>query len=365
MKLKISLLCYLLITLCSKPFCQDKDVIAKNYYLKAEDAFNNEQFLYSYYLLQKTTKALGTDNSKILDLKIRSAYSAINIDDDYKYFNELKKDIDQFFKITDAKKYPEDKYFAIVEIKEKVNSIKVNFPSVSDILRQSFLRMVNNDTTFYNQIKSLEIDYTEYDTRENSVNSPEEKIKAIKKYVLKKKAEREDSRDKKDDKTWISKHFLKDTSVYHKFEDLPVKKLEASEAARYLYNFKNVLSAVPHMLTPMFLSSYEGLRVKSFSTSRIELRRDPDFSAQGGFYRPTYIFDGETYDFIGADVDVWEDGKITPWSQTKCLSFKLMGNKIWMPTLTEFNFFYSGKSKTLNDIHSVTFNKDYPEDFWY
>lgn len=111
-------------------YSQDNEAIAKSYYLKAEDAYNNEKFIDCHELLHKASDALGHDNSKILYLKILSAYDAIQKQSDFKYFNEIKKELTDFFTLTDSKTYPEEKYLQIVSVKEEVDKWKNPFRKI-------------------------------------------------------------------------------------------------------------------------------------------------------------------------------------------------------------------------------------------
>ena len=134
---------------------QDNNAIAQSYFIKAEDAFNNENFLYCHELLDKASDALGHDNSKILYLKILSAYDAIQKQSDFKYFNEIKKELADFFTLTDSKTYPEEKYLQIVAVKEEVDKWenpfrKIPSTSITDINGQKIktAELSNNGKPF-------------------------------------------------------------------------------------------------------------------------------------------------------------------------------------------------------------------------
>jgi hypothetical protein len=104
-------------------FSQDKDAEAKVHYTNAEDYFNqktpdNDEKCITE--LAKTETVLGNTNSKILYLKIKAMeafsneYFAYDIDSLFKIF----------FKITDSKSYPEDKYSEIIKIKSDLSEKK-------------------------------------------------------------------------------------------------------------------------------------------------------------------------------------------------------------------------------------------------
>lgn len=103
---------------------QDKNLMAQNYYLQAEDAFNNQNYMSSIEFIKKASNTLGTTNSKILDLKIRSTYQAFKDRLLNKFETKdviaLKIDIDSFFIITQSQVYPKEKYINILNIKDEV-----------------------------------------------------------------------------------------------------------------------------------------------------------------------------------------------------------------------------------------------------
>jgi TPR repeat protein len=115
--------------------CQDKEAEAKVYYTNAEEFFNKNtkyDFYQCFDELSKAEKALGVSNSKILFLKIKAMQAFSN-----EYFAyDLDSAFNVFFKITDTKSYPNDKYSEMIKAKNNFNQeidksyfIKVGTPN--------------------------------------------------------------------------------------------------------------------------------------------------------------------------------------------------------------------------------------------
>lgn len=110
-------------------FSQDKDAVAKMHYISAEDFFNKQtpaDFEACILELDKAEQALGNTNSKILYLKIKAMYEFALANDDNYYKYDIESNLQMFFKITDSKNYPAEKYNEIIKIselfKEKMNT---------------------------------------------------------------------------------------------------------------------------------------------------------------------------------------------------------------------------------------------------
>lgn len=114
---KTILLC-LLIFIGSITFSQDKGIKAQVYYTNAEEYFNQGTNIGAekcFDELENAEKTLGTTNSKILYLKIKALDKLFQ---EY-YWYDLELAIRTFFKITDTKTYPTDKYAEVVNIENK------------------------------------------------------------------------------------------------------------------------------------------------------------------------------------------------------------------------------------------------------
>jgi len=113
---------------------QDKDAEAITYYTNAEEYFNrNTLGGYDSCLreLEKAEKILETSNSKILYLKIR----AMNEDGKITgyYTDKMDSALTIFFKITDAKKYPIEKYSEIVTINDFYKQYRKSHNGMTDV----------------------------------------------------------------------------------------------------------------------------------------------------------------------------------------------------------------------------------------
>lgn len=115
-------------------FCQDKETMAKIYYTNAEEFFNKKttkDYENCVTELEKAEDALGTTNSKILYLKIKgmyefSVYYTLSRFNYYTY--DIGNSLETFFKITDTKSYPIEKYAEIVQINDKFKAYKTEHP---------------------------------------------------------------------------------------------------------------------------------------------------------------------------------------------------------------------------------------------
>lgn len=144
--LKFTLTIVLLVPFSLLTNAQDKDLMAQNYYLQAEDAYNKRSWHTCKELLEKAEIALGKTNSKILDLKIRDINELLKSNsllsnETIKYQSELKNNIDTFFQITNSATYPKEKYFTILNIQDQIKPIVkgTNFLSgqENDIIERS------------------------------------------------------------------------------------------------------------------------------------------------------------------------------------------------------------------------------------
>lgn len=367
------LVCLSVLLFKKETLCQDKNLVAKSLYLKAEDAFNNEQYLYSYYLLGNAARTLGGNNSKILDLKIRAAYNSVKTDNDYKLFHDLKGDLNAFFKITDSKNYPEDKYLAIVEIKEKISKMMVEVPLVKNIIDQHHKRCMNNDVVFFNNIQSVEFENIEESTEvdESVPNSTgKTRVDENKYYILKGRSYRYETFAKDDNRKYSFKYFYKNAVMYRRAgDDDSAEALQDWKADVYKDKLqKNPVDCINGFLRVEypFDSTKLHLRFKCFSGyNDVELVKDADFSLDKDF-QYVYIFDKTTFDFIGARINIWENDRIHPYTITTCGNFKLVENKIWVPFDIEFIEYYKNtKTTRKTSFKSVQLNKEYDDKFWY
>ena len=110
-------------------FSQDNETVAQINYTKAEEFYNQQTFQgYEQCIeaLAKAEKALGNTNSKILYLKLKALSGSAQ---GYYFYNyDIDTTLSAFFKITDAKKYPLDKYAEIVNIRDTMELIKEENP---------------------------------------------------------------------------------------------------------------------------------------------------------------------------------------------------------------------------------------------
>lgn len=113
---------------------QDKDVEAQVYYLNAERAFDTSGFVNCILELNKAEKALGATNSKILYLKVKALSNIYSLHYPLAYMMDTC--LKAFFKITDAKKYPIEKYGEIINIKNKFNGFGNDLGPVFQTLTQ-------------------------------------------------------------------------------------------------------------------------------------------------------------------------------------------------------------------------------------
>lgn len=107
---------------------QDNNLEAQYLYTKAEESYTNGNFSSAIKLLEKTTEKLGSTNLKILYLQIKSYQNKIDKD----CTDSIKQDsikiytyIDYFFKLSNSD-YPKEKYFEILDAKEKISSFFAN-----------------------------------------------------------------------------------------------------------------------------------------------------------------------------------------------------------------------------------------------
>src|SRR4051812_22860125 len=101
-----------LFSLCFAQGATDAETQANGFYNKAEAAFGVGNYASAYENCQLAEKALGTTNSKILYVKIQALDYIARVDT--KKAATLKKLIDQFYRVTDAKNYPPEKYQRIL-----------------------------------------------------------------------------------------------------------------------------------------------------------------------------------------------------------------------------------------------------------
>jgi len=123
-------------------FGQDKDLIAKTHYINAEEFYNKGTLSDAVNCIEElymAEEALGSTNAKILYLKIMAASKFDESYYDYDKVMWLKK----FFKITDAKVFPENKYADILNNSSYKNDIIHKF--VDD---PAFERKITTDSSF-------------------------------------------------------------------------------------------------------------------------------------------------------------------------------------------------------------------------
>lgn len=162
--MKKNILLFILFSCSYVTLAQESELLAKNYYLKGEDAYNKEHFIESYYFLDKASETLGKDNSKILYLKIRSAYYAVLKEKNYKYNGEIHGLLVIFINIVNTKKYPVEKYHAIMDIKEKTKDWTQNLQSIDEILAKCKQNTpVAIDSINGGKITNIEINYKRWD----------------------------------------------------------------------------------------------------------------------------------------------------------------------------------------------------------
>jgi len=105
---------------------QDADMQAQAYYTRAEDYYNTGTVVaYEDCLreLLKAEKALGNTNSKILYLKTITldklvAQAGIH------YIADLDSSVSHFFRITDSKTFPAEKYYQAIFIRDHAAELK-------------------------------------------------------------------------------------------------------------------------------------------------------------------------------------------------------------------------------------------------
>jgi len=160
---KIYIITIFLISINAKINSQDKNIEAITYYTNAEDYFNKNTVVdYDNCLkeLRKAEKILETTNSKILYLKIK-ALNEFRILTDY-YDTEIDSSLASFFKLTDAKEYPLEKYSEIVKISDQYNKDKMNDSTViemshkipPEVIIRNYIRAIGGAEQLQ-QIKSI------------------------------------------------------------------------------------------------------------------------------------------------------------------------------------------------------------------
>jgi TPR repeat protein len=100
-----------------------KNEIAKTYYIKAEEQFNKvtlDDLFACIENLKQAESTIGTTNSKILYLKIDAMY---RISPSY-FLSDLDENLTQFFKITKANNYPQEKFSHMVERSQSIKKLK-------------------------------------------------------------------------------------------------------------------------------------------------------------------------------------------------------------------------------------------------
>jgi len=132
---KIILSSFLLVCLINHCVAQDANLEAKVLYNKAEEAFNNSNYLESLKQLDNVENTLGTTNSRILYLKA-NCYNNL-LKDDWKYATSLTAVLNQFFDITDQNKYPQEKYMDMVSIRVDLNGKIKDYEPGYQLLKNS------------------------------------------------------------------------------------------------------------------------------------------------------------------------------------------------------------------------------------
>lgn len=113
MKKTIALLTVLLFTVCA--FAQDNSDIAIALFQKAENAYNIADYETALSSLKRAEQTLGSTNTKILYLKIKTLDMLAKVDGNSA--TDLQLTLSTFFKLADKNTYPQYKYSEMVIIK--------------------------------------------------------------------------------------------------------------------------------------------------------------------------------------------------------------------------------------------------------
>jgi outer membrane protein assembly factor BamD (BamD/ComL family) len=129
-----NILFFLLVILGVQQYCiaQDANLEAKVFYAKAEENYNNGNYVDALRNLSAVEDLLGATNSKVLYMKA-NVYNAL-MAKDWSYSTQLKGTLQQFFDITDQSKYPQDKYLDMVtlnlDLKTKIEQYESEYAAV-------------------------------------------------------------------------------------------------------------------------------------------------------------------------------------------------------------------------------------------
>lgn len=117
----------MLICIWGSSFSQTKEEVESEYYFnKAQAFFDEGKFVDAYNTLQDCKKVLGRTNSKILYLSIKSLDEYFWASYDTLAKRLIRESLPVFFNIIDQNKYPKEKYFEIIEIRDKYDEDALN-----------------------------------------------------------------------------------------------------------------------------------------------------------------------------------------------------------------------------------------------
>lgn len=119
---------FILILICiwGYSFSQTKEIESEYYFNKAQTLFDEGKFADAYNTLIDCEKVLGKKNSKILYLSIKSLDEYFWASYDTVAKRAINKMFPVFFDITDQSKYPKEKYFEILGIRDKYDEDAFN-----------------------------------------------------------------------------------------------------------------------------------------------------------------------------------------------------------------------------------------------
>lgn len=151
--MKTSKLILVLLFISNILFAQDKNDIAKSYYLNAENLYSTGKYNESVSVLEKSIEVLGNTNAKIQYLKVKSFLGIVeNNPFDLIHLLRARYDLKLFFKLVDKNSFNKEKYdemvgdISIIESKIEVYSMdrKAYKEALSNFSEESWDKYLNS-----------------------------------------------------------------------------------------------------------------------------------------------------------------------------------------------------------------------------
>jgi hypothetical protein len=121
------------------------------HYTTAENYYNGDS-AYGYSMciqeLNKAEENLGATNAKIMELKTRAWVKLVFQSKSITYLYVVDTCMKKFFKLADAKTYPQDRYFEMVSLQNEVQNYK-------DDVAKEFGKIYQQDYTLYGDMYAL------------------------------------------------------------------------------------------------------------------------------------------------------------------------------------------------------------------